>query len=223
MDDCSSMPSAPIIISSVAQLVAICVAIWGVIRWRQELFAKRRIELCEDVLTHLYEVRDAINAIRNPFVWGSEGSSRMPQPGESEQQQENARQAHVYVERVERYRDTFARFNSLRYRFMAIYGEEWANSFQTFVGAVNRVLSAAGTIRRESERHTYLGRRAAELQEQADERIGRAQAIVYQGHTTPDEIDQEINISFQRLEQKCREEIATSASILYQFLRKLQD
>ncbi len=203
------------LLNSLSVVVGIGVAIFGFWKWRAELFAKRRIELCEDVLTRIYEIRDSIDAIREPVVLGGEGSSRPKVEGETEQQRQRAEQAYVYYERFDKRREPFTELNGLRYRFMAIYGTEWATPFQTFVRIVNRIVMTAGARLRLRDDRQYYGPDAARQAERDFERQERYDKILYKGYDDNDPIDQEIAIAIDQLETKCREEIRASSSLWY--------
>lgn len=203
------------LLNSLSILIGIGVALISLRKWRAELFAKRRIELCEDILTRVYEVRDAIRGIRDPLVFGGEGSSRPRVEGETEEQRRRAEEAYVYVERFEKRREPFDALNKMRYRFMALYGEEWSNPFQAFVGTVNKIMVAAGARLREREDgydndpDTMKNRVA---------RRERWDAVLYRIDGEPDAIDRDVEIAIQQLSTKCREEIARESSLLYGIL-----
>jgi hypothetical protein len=74
------------VIQAVSLIVAALTAIYGINAWRSEFVGKKRIDLAEEVLVRFYEARDAIGAIRNPFGYVGEGSTR--QAGEHESAEE---------------------------------------------------------------------------------------------------------------------------------------
>lgn len=202
-------------LGSISTLIGIGVAIWGFWRWRAELFARRRIELCEDVLTRLYEVRDAIDGIRNPAVFGNEGCSRPNIEGESASERKKAQEAYVYIERFEKRKEAFLALNSLRYRFMAVYGSEWTQPFQVFVGIVHRIMMAAGGSNRLHQEEERYRSTSKENLNRSFTREERYSSILYKEYSDPDPIDQEISIAMDQLETKCREEIEGAASLWY--------
>lgn len=200
------------LLNSLSILIGIGVALISLRKWRAELFAKRRIELCEDILTRIYEVRDAIRAIRDPLVFCGEGASRPRVEGETDEQRRRAEEAYVYVERFEKRREPFDALNKLRYRFMAVYGEEWSNPFQTFVKTVNKIMAAAGSRLRDREDRCQAD---TERIERRAARQERWDAILYRIDEEPDAIDQGVEIAIQQLSTKCREEISRESSLLY--------
>ena len=200
------------LLNSFSILVGIGVAIFGFWKWRAELFARRRIELCEDILTRLYEVRDAIIGIRNPLVFSGEGSSRAQIEGETPQERQRREQAYVYYERFENRREPFDALNKLKYRFMAIYGVEWAGPFQTFVAVVNKIMVTAGFAFRDTEDGEYYGE---SHQKSAAAKRARHDAVLYRIEGQPDEIDRDIAIAIEQLESKCRSEIKSESSLWY--------
>ena len=59
-------------LESGAIIVASLTAIYGINAWRRELRERRRMELAEEALTAIYEIKDAISSIRNIMGWAGE-------------------------------------------------------------------------------------------------------------------------------------------------------
>lgn len=109
----------------IASIIAIC----GINGWRKEMREKREAELAEEVLVCVYECRDAIRAIRSPFVYSGEGKSREKGEFETQEQSKALDDAYVFYERYEQRILVFNRLNSLKYRFMVLVGPESQNLF----------------------------------------------------------------------------------------------
>ena len=80
---------------------------------------KRKTELAEQTLTAFYEARDVFNWVRSRGIFGAEGNSRTPAPGETETQQEKRNTYFIPIERLTREKTLFAKIQSLRYAFAA--------------------------------------------------------------------------------------------------------
>jgi hypothetical protein len=120
------------IINTVAIITASGVAIYGINAWKKEFSGKRKIELAEEVLALFYEARDAISAIRSPFGFQGEGSTRKPQENETPREKNARDRAYVVYERFEKRQEVFNKLHSKRYQFMARFGNEKAKPFEDF-------------------------------------------------------------------------------------------
>jgi hypothetical protein len=65
-------------LQTVAVVVASLTAIWGILQWRIQIIAERKMSLAEEVLSAFYEAQDIIAAARNPFTPAGEGRSWRP-------------------------------------------------------------------------------------------------------------------------------------------------
>ena len=198
--------SAADIISSViyagATIFAACVAIYGVNSWKREFRGKRQIELAEDVLGVFYEAKDAISAIRSPFSYGGEGSTRKPVEGEPEQEKKVRNTAYTVWERYDKHQGVFNKLHSMRYRFMAQIGKEEAEPFEQMRKIVNRILTAAGSLSGLWVERGRLPYKSEENKELSKE-VRRLEAIFWwQG--SKDDIDKEVAEIIARIEETCK-------------------
>lgn len=127
-------------ISSIATVIAAVTAIWGISAWRKEHTGKRQIDLAEEILALVYEVRDVFEAIRSPLGHEVEGSSRTAGPDENDIEKAMLDQAYIQTERCNSRHDLFARLRSLRYRFMAQNGKDSGKLFEE-LNSIRRKLS----------------------------------------------------------------------------------
>jgi len=134
------------IINTIAIITASVVAIYGINAWRKEFQGKRKIELAEDVLALFYEARDAIGAIRNPFSFEGEGSTRKPQEGETPQEKQARDNAYVVYERLDKRKEVFNKLHSKRYQFMARFDKEEAKPFEELRHIVIEIKCAANQL-----------------------------------------------------------------------------
>lgn len=100
---------------------------------------KRRTELAEQVLADFYKAADIFAAARTPFAFGGEGETRARQDGESEVEQRHHDAIYAPFERLTKERDFFSEMQARRFRFMAVFGDGAAESFQAFVRNYNRI------------------------------------------------------------------------------------
>lgn len=106
-------------------------------------YAKRKIDLAEEVLALFYEVRDAIRAIRSPFSSGSEGSTRQRQEHETDAESRILDMAYVAIERHNKSHELFNALKSKRHRFMAMFRGKSQQPFDEIEAVLNRILLSA--------------------------------------------------------------------------------
>jgi len=136
------------IIKAISIISASLVAIYGLNSWRRELRGKKRIELAEETLALFYQAFDAINYMRFPGSFGYEGKSREKEEGESDDVKKARDNAYVLIERYKPYVEIFSRIQSLRYRFMAIFGKDCGEPFERIRKLVNRLFLSARRLER---------------------------------------------------------------------------
>lgn len=134
------------LLESLSVIAAALVAIYGISSWRREMRGRKEYELAEEVLALFYEARDRINAIRSPLGWSGEGKSRQASPDEKPEEKEAFDRAHIVIERYQRNQETFNRIQTLRYRFMALFGRDKAKPFDNLNEIVIEIHGAAGVL-----------------------------------------------------------------------------
>jgi len=140
---CETIQNISNIVVALAAVVTAGFAVRGVNAWRQEFVGRRRIELAENVLELFYEAKDAIAALRSPFGYLGEGSSREQCPSESEEEREQRDHANVTFERYNAHNHVFNRLKSLNYRFKAQVGIRESKPFEDLRKIVNNILLSA--------------------------------------------------------------------------------
>lgn len=115
-------------IATIGEAIAIGAACWAIISgvgaWKREFIGKRKIELAEEMLATFLEMSDAVAFIRNPFSSSSEGRTRERVDNENPEHSELLDRAYIVFECYEQRREVFVRLNTLKYRFMAVFGGE---------------------------------------------------------------------------------------------------
>lgn len=131
------------ILESLAVISAALVAIYGINSWRREMKGRKEYELAEEVLALFYEAGDNIGAIRSPLAAVGEGQSRKANPKEKPKEKEAFDRAYIVSERYQKRQETFNRLYALRYRFVAIFGQDKAMPFDDLDNIANDILIAA--------------------------------------------------------------------------------
>lgn len=130
-------------IENIGLIIASITAIYGINEWRRELRGRKEYELAEEVLTLVYDCRDRLRAIRSPFARHGEGSTRQADPGERPEQTKLLNRAYIVFERYEQNQEAFSKLFALRYRFMAVFGQEAAAPLEEFRRSLNEVFVSA--------------------------------------------------------------------------------
>ncbi|MVE67982.1 hypothetical protein D6U67_18945, partial [Vibrio cholerae] len=116
------------VITLLGKTIAVISACWAIVSgvgaWKREFIGKRRIELAEETLATFFEIKDAIAFIRSPFASVGEGESRVVGEREKPEETELLNRGHIVFERYEKKREVFIKFETLKYKFMATYGED---------------------------------------------------------------------------------------------------
>lgn len=164
---------------------------------------KRKTEIAEQALTAFYEARDVFIWVRSRGVFGGEGNSRTPAPGETGTQQEKRNTYFIPIERLTREKTLFAKIQSLRYAFAAHFGESAIEPFTSIRGVHNEIHSAASVLIQSTRADDFEGtfeRSAAPLLNS----LGWGMA------ERPDDIDGKIEKAVQDIERLCRPVLSTT-------------
>ena len=137
-------------LATIAQAVAIISACWAIISgvgaWKREFIGKRKIELAEETLATFFEIKDAISFIRNPWSSSNEGSSRKRADYETEAESKLLDRGYIVFERYESKKEIFVRFNTLKYKFMAMFGTGTESIFKDTNHTLNSIFVSANML-----------------------------------------------------------------------------
>lgn len=130
------------VVSKLAPVATAGCAVYGVVTWRKTQTGKRNVDLADETLQLVYEIRDVVLTIRTPVVCSNE-VAHVKEDGESNSRFD-ARQAvaPIYA-RLKEHSETINKFYSLRYRFMAAFGAETSVHFERLQEVFRDIQSAA--------------------------------------------------------------------------------
>jgi hypothetical protein len=131
------------IIQGLSVTVVSFVAIYGISSWRREAKWKRKYELAEEVLSCFYEISDSFDIIRSQAGNSGEGKSRKRNERETPEESEILDSAYVIVERFEKEKAPFIKLRSMKYRFMALFGESAGEPFNEIDKLTRRLFIAS--------------------------------------------------------------------------------
>jgi len=192
-------------LATIAQAIAIISACWAIISgvgaWKREFLGKRKIELAEETLAAFFEIKDAITFIRNPWASGNEGRTRQRAVGETEAESQLLDRGHIVFERYESKKDIFVRFNTLKYKFMAVFGTGTESIFKDTNQTLNSIFTSANMLA------THYWQRQGRVQMEADEfqkhldGMRRHEGIFWDGYNENDEIRSKLTSTQEELER----------------------
>ena len=215
-------------LSTIAQALAIVSACWAIISgigaWKREFIGKRKIELAEETLAAFFEIKDAIAFIRNPWSSGTEGSTRQRALHESEAESKLLDRGYIVFDRYESKKDIFVKFNTLKYKFMAVFGTESERIFQDTNKTLNSIFSSANMLATHYwQRQGRVKMGPDEFQKHLDE-MHTHEGIFWDRYNENDEIRNQLTATQQELERvtkHCFEEpMKTYAFFTKQRLKK---
>jgi hypothetical protein len=193
---------------ALSPIVTVCLALLALHVWRVQLVAKRRFEIAEAALSESQAAVYALEAIRNIGAFGTEGSMREKEKGETEEDTIRLNTAYVPIERINRYDDQFAALWKTIILAELHLGKEVAEAMRVFLGARNKVLIAARQLYR--LRHPKL-----ELTPDRQRRIEQYEAVIWQTRQDDpddplinDKLSKEIDAAMATIERVCRSALA---------------
>jgi hypothetical protein len=190
--------AADIVQSAFVCLTAI-VALLGINEWRRQTVGKRKIELAEQVLASFYEARDLFVWVRSPAAFGGEGETRQAE-GEDENVRRSRNTYFVPIERMQKHSELFAKLQSQRYSFMALFGADAVAPFNELRQVQVRISVSAQTL------IGMVGNRAARERNQA--LWDRCESDIWEGMYEANEQEDPLKTSIanliNRIETLCR-------------------
>lgn len=188
------------ILQSLSIIIVAFAAVYSINAWRRELKGQRELDVSEQALALIYECRDNLRFIRSPYSFGGEGQTRKRGPKETEDESEALDRAYVLFERYEKVKDSFIKLQSIKYRFMAIFGKETAESFNEVNRIMNELFLAA---KRLGERYWNPKYQAKSLSDPKwEKRLLECETKFYSGEE-PDTIAERMYNVVSRIEGIC--------------------
>ena len=191
------------ILQNISIIIASITAIYGIFSWRREHIGKRKIDIAEEVLCSIYEIKDAIKYIRNPVGTVGEGSKRDKSENETSDQSWALDQANVVFERYKENQDIFNKFFKLKYRYIANFEKDSEEPFLIVRKTINKIFFAA----RRLGNHYWLSQDRRRMSDaQMDKHIQDQQKYedVFWERDEMDEINREIDKAVAIIENLCK-------------------
>ncbi len=192
-------------LATITQTLAIASACWAIISgigaWKREFIGKRKIELAEETLSAFFEIKDAIAFIRNPWSSGNEGATRQRSTYETEPETQLLDRGYIVFERYESKKDVFVRFNTLKYKFLAVFGTDTENIFKETNQSLNSIFISSNMLA------THYWRRQGRVQMEKDEfqkhldEMRKHEGIFWDKYSENDEIRNQLAATQNELEK----------------------
>jgi hypothetical protein len=196
------------LVSALSPIVTVCLALLALHVWRVQLVAKRRFEIAEEALSHSQAAVYALQDIRNPAAFASEGSTRKKTKSETEEESLQLDTAFIPYERMNRYNEQFAELGKTIILVEIHLGKEPADAMRVLLGARNSVLVAARQLYRLSDPKL-------EITEARQKRIYQYQAVIWQTReydpddpSNDDVLSRKIDEAMAKIERLCRSALA---------------
>jgi hypothetical protein len=193
------------IIETIAVIIAAVVAIYGISSWRREAKWKRKYELAEEVLSCLYEISETFDMMRNPCGYVGEGKTRKRRDGESQEESDILDKAYVLVERYEKNKEPFIKLQSLKYQFMALYGNETKEYFNEIMQLRNQLFHASHML---GTRYWKDQGRRKMTEQQEKQHLGKMdkfERLFWSDFEEKDEFNESMDSCINKIEKRCWE------------------
>ena len=188
------------ILSDIAVIIGICIAIYNINSWRREHIGKRKIELAEDTLTLFYEAVDVIHYLRSPGSFASETEDIKRMNGESEDDYQARKNAGILLKRYNEHQELFGRIHAMRYRFMVQIGKEEAKSFDELRKIIIELISSARRLSRLWARSHF---RTEDQRAKHQQDVEKYEAIFWEGLPEDDPINPRVKKILLDIERIC--------------------
>jgi hypothetical protein len=199
-------------IETVGIVVASLTAIWGVIGWRKQMIAERKMGLAEEVLSAFYQARDIIEAVRSPATWGGEGRSWRDEIDDVEPRPEQGPIDAYYApaERLNQHIEFFSRLEALQYRSQAVFGVPVGGHFAAIWSVRNRVKISSVTLAHRLYEQVYK-----DAPEMGEDLRNQMQSDIGWGidDVENDPINQEVEAAVKGIESICRPALDEALSL----------
>ncbi|MDR9497972.1 MAG: hypothetical protein RI556_02255 [Hydrogenovibrio sp.] len=178
-------------LTSGSALIASLVALYGINTWRREYVGKKRMDLGHDLLEAFYKAKDAIRYIRSPFtpeIERSEAIKDLP-----EHRNEFDERAAVLSKRLNDKQKEIAAFRAMKYKIMAVFGNDSEKIFDEFASIPNQIATAMGIlVKHYWNRQGENFRNKTEFENHLNE-MNRFEGIIWDGTSEGDEILEKLN------------------------------
>jgi hypothetical protein len=185
---CDILQTVSIIIACIAATITSITAIYGIRAWRSEHIGKRKIDLSEQVLCSIYEIREIIKYMRYPIFY------------KTNQEQSDF---DVVNEKYNNQKEAFTNFYKMKYRYMANFDISENDPFKIVSEVSNEILNALKRLERENMKELNRQPITSEKMTMLKEKMGQLEKVVWEDDEN-DEINNKINKAVFICENICK-------------------
>lgn len=167
---------------STAVITASILAIRSIHEWRREGIWKRKYELAESIISEAQNAVDKMKLIRNDIFQPEELKFKLLDPQDLPEHLNIIRVKGIINMRYEAHKEPFLNLRKLKYKAIAIYGEQEATPIQTIIDCIDEVLKSADLYvkymlwyKNEKDLHPQDSNRHYEL-------ANKNKSIIFAGH-----------------------------------------
>lgn len=133
----------PSIVTAGTAIYGVSIARAGLTKWRREAIGKRKAELAEEVLADFYAAKQALWWVRVPATFS--GEYRKSPNVEAGSNEKSPPLSYIALQRLQEKNELFARIESHRYRFQALFNGQHSQPFEE-MAAVHNDLSISLSV-----------------------------------------------------------------------------
>lgn len=192
------------IIQGLSVIAVAISAVCGISLWRREAKWKRKYELAEEVLSCFYEISDSFDRIRSPAGYHGEGKTRKRNEKETPEESEILDSAYVIVERYENEKAPFIKLRSMKYRFMALFGEKAGVPFNEVEKLTRRLFVASYRLGNRYWKDQGRKNFSEEQFERHFKKMNEYEEIFWADYGETDKFKNEVNDVIKKIESICQ-------------------
>ncbi|MBX2859861.1 MAG: hypothetical protein KTR14_01405 [Vampirovibrio sp.] len=134
-------------VSPTTSLLTFFVIVWGVLTWKNQVIFQKKLDLADEVAEVFSQMEDLFYDLRNPWLDGNEGMTRMTSENEDPEVSKLLNTAYIPIERLNKqhHQELFGRIYKYKFRFKIYFGKEAVEGFDTILEIQKRIRVAAKT------------------------------------------------------------------------------
>lgn len=194
------------VLSDLAVVAGAGAAVYGVNTWKRESQWKKKSALAEEALYSIYEVEEAISAIRSPMSWTHEEEGRERAESETEREAKARDRAHIVFSRIREHQDKLSQLRTMRQKCRVLFGEQYVVSFDKLLKVVKEVSVSAHMLGTHywAQRPDWLAEEQRKLHK---EEVREHECIIWALGDKHDKLSPKIEAAVAEAEQVFREMI----------------
>jgi hypothetical protein len=138
----------PGVVTAGTAIYGVCIARAGLTKWRREAIGKRKAELAEEVLADFYAAKQTLWWVRVPATFSGEYQKNPTVEAQAGSNDKPPPLAYIALQRLQEKNELFARIESHRYRFQALFSGQSSQPFQEMTAIYNDISTSLTVLMR---------------------------------------------------------------------------